>query len=70
MDFSEAQNRVVKKWYENRILEETAKNEKLRLLQEHLTILKELKVKEKKAIDQRKQLEDQVSDRDTHETDD
>jgi hypothetical protein len=30
MDYGEAQSRVVKKWYENRIVEETLKNEKLK----------------------------------------
>ena len=43
MDYSEAQNRVVKKWYENRIQEETNKNIRLRELHENLTRLKLLK---------------------------
>ena len=43
MNYIEAQNRVVKKWYETRIQEETNKNMKLRELHENLTRLKLLK---------------------------
>jgi hypothetical protein len=43
MDYIEAQNRVVKRWYEQRIEEETTKNTKLRELHENLTKLKLLK---------------------------
>jgi hypothetical protein len=46
MDFREAVNRVLKKWYEQRIQEETDKNKRLRVLHENLTKIKILKEEE------------------------
>ena len=43
MNYNEAQNRVVKKWYQLRIQEETEKNMRLKELHENLTRLKLLK---------------------------
>ena len=43
MNYNEAQNRVVKKWYQLRIQEETEKNLRLKELHENLTRLKLLK---------------------------
>jgi len=43
MNYHEAQNRVVKRWYQQRIDEETNKNLKLKELHESLTKLKLLK---------------------------
>ena len=40
MDFKEAANRVLKKWYETRIQEETDRNKKLRDLHYNLTKIK------------------------------
>ena len=37
MNFKNALNRVIKVWYERRIMEETVKNQKLRQLHEELT---------------------------------
>lgn len=46
MDFKEAVNRVLKKWYEQRIQEETDKNKRLRTLHDNLTKIKILKEEE------------------------
>lgn len=46
MDYTEAQNRVVKRWYESRIIEETKKNQRLKDLHEDLMRLKQLKEQE------------------------
>ena len=46
MDFKEAVNRVLKKWYEQRIQEETDKNRRLRELHDNLTRIKILKEEE------------------------
>ncbi len=46
MDFKEAVNRVLKKWYEQRIQEETERNRKLRELHDNLTQIKILKEEE------------------------
>jgi len=43
MDFKEAVNRVLKKWYEERIKEETERNRTLKLLHDGLTRIKELR---------------------------
>lgn len=43
MNYNEAQNRVIKKWYQLRIQEETEKNMRLKELHENLTRLKLLK---------------------------
>ena len=43
MNYPDAQNRVVKKWYQQRIQEETEKNLRLKQLHENLTRLKLLK---------------------------
>lgn len=43
MDFKEAINRVLKKWYEQRIKEETERNQRLRILHDSLTRVKELR---------------------------
>jgi hypothetical protein len=37
MNFKNALSRVIKVWYERRIMEETVKNQKLRQLHEELT---------------------------------
>ncbi len=37
MNFKNALNRVIKVWYERRIMEETVKNQKLRQLHDELT---------------------------------
>jgi hypothetical protein len=42
-DFREAINRVLKKWYEERIQEETERNRTLKLLHDGLTRIKELR---------------------------
>jgi hypothetical protein len=42
-DFKEAVNRVLKRWYEQRIQEETERNQTLRLLHDSLTRIKELR---------------------------
>lgn len=42
-DFKEALNRVLKKWYEQRIKEETDRNQRLRILHEGLTKVKSLR---------------------------
>jgi ABC-type bacteriocin/lantibiotic exporter with double-glycine peptidase domain len=46
LDFRGAVNRVLKKWYEQRIEEETEKNRKLRQLHDNLTRIKVLKEEE------------------------
>jgi len=43
MNFKDAQSRVIKKWYETRIAEETEKNRKLKQLHENLTAIKLLR---------------------------
>lgn len=43
MDFKDAVNRVLKRWYEQRIIEETERNRRLRLLHEGLTRIKDLR---------------------------
>ena len=42
-DFKEAVNRVLKRWYEQRIQEETERNQTLRLLHDSLTRIKDLR---------------------------
>jgi hypothetical protein len=42
-DFKEAMNRVLKKWYEQRIQEETERNRTLKKLHDGLTRIKELR---------------------------
>ena len=44
LDFKEAVNRVLKRWYEQRIKEETDRNLRLKLLHDCLTRVKELKM--------------------------
>lgn len=46
MDFKEIVNKVLKKWYEQRIQEETDKNRKLKELHDNLTKIKILKEEE------------------------
>lgn len=46
MDFKEAVNKVLKKWYEQRIQEETEKNKKLREMHENLTRMKIMREEE------------------------
>jgi len=46
MNFKEAVNRVLKKWYEQRIQEETERNRKLRELHDNLTKIKQLREEE------------------------
>ena len=46
MDFKDSVNRVLKKWYEQRIEEETSRNQKLRELHDNLTKLKILREEE------------------------
>jgi hypothetical protein len=46
MDFKEAVNRVLKRWYEQRIQEETERNRKLRELHDNLTKIKIMKEEE------------------------
>ena len=46
MDFKDAVNRVLKKWYEQRIQEETDRNKKLRELHDNLTKIKIMKEEE------------------------
>lgn len=46
MDFREAVNRVLKKWYEQRIQEETDRNQKLRELHDNLTRIKIMREEE------------------------
>jgi len=46
MDFRDAINRVLKKWYEQRIQEETERNRKLRELHDNLTKMKVMKEEE------------------------
>ena len=58
MNYGEAQQRVVKKWYEDKIVEETQKNQRLRDLHESLTRLKELKELEQKEAAEAKRRED------------
>lgn len=43
MDFKDAVNRVLKRWYEQRIIEETERNRRLRLLHDGLTRIKDLR---------------------------
>jgi hypothetical protein len=43
MDFKEAINRVLKRWYEQRIREETTRNHRLRVLHDNLTRVKNLR---------------------------
>lgn len=43
MDFKEAMNRVLKKWYEQRIREETDKNQRLKVLHDGLTKIKDFR---------------------------
>jgi len=43
MDFKEAINRVLKRWYEQRIKEETDRNSRLRILHDSLTRVKVLR---------------------------
>lgn len=43
MDFKEAVNRVLKIWYEQRIKEETERNQRLKTLHESLTQIKDLR---------------------------
>jgi hypothetical protein len=43
MDYKEAVNKVIKRWYEQRIQEETERNQRLRRLHEGLTKIKELR---------------------------
>lgn len=42
-DFKEAMNRILKKWYEERISEETERNRTLKLLHDGLTRIKDLR---------------------------
>jgi hypothetical protein len=42
-DYKEAVNKVLKRWYEQRIQEETERNQRLRLLHDGLTKIKELR---------------------------
>ena len=42
-DYKEAVNKVIKRWYEQRIQEETERNQRLRLLHDGLTKIKELR---------------------------
>ena len=42
-DYKEAVNKVLKKWYEQRIQEETERNQRLRLLHDGLTKIKDLR---------------------------
>jgi hypothetical protein len=42
-DFKEAANKVLKRWYEQRIREETERNQILRVLHDALTKIKELR---------------------------
>jgi ABC-type bacteriocin/lantibiotic exporter with double-glycine peptidase domain len=53
MDFRTAVNRVLKRWYEQRIEEETERNRKLRELHDSLTRIKVLK--EEQSLRQREQ---------------
>lgn len=46
MDFKDAINRVLKKWYEQRIQEETDRNRKLRELHDNLTKIKIMREEE------------------------
>ena len=46
LDFKSAVNRVLKKWYEQRIEEETERNKKLRQLHDNLTRIKVMKEEE------------------------
>jgi hypothetical protein len=46
LDFKSAVNRVLKKWYEQRIEEETERNRKLRELHDNLTRIKVMKEEE------------------------
>lgn len=46
MDFAEAVNRVLKIWYEQRIVEETEKNRKLKELHDNLVKIKMTKENE------------------------
>jgi hypothetical protein len=46
MNFKDAVNRVLKKWYEQRIEEETERNRKLRELHDNLTRIKILREEE------------------------
>lgn len=46
MNFKEAVNRVLKKWYEQRIQEETERNKKLRELHDNLTKIKIMREEE------------------------
>jgi hypothetical protein len=43
MNFKDAVNRVLKKWYEQRIQEETERNRRLKFLHDGLTRIKELR---------------------------
>ena len=43
MDFKEAMNRVLKKWYEQRIREEIDKNQRLKVLHDGLTKIKDFR---------------------------
>jgi len=43
MDFKEAVNRVLKKWYEQRIQEEQERNQRLKYLHDSLVRVKDLK---------------------------
>jgi len=51
LDFRGAINRVLKKWYEQRIQEETSRNKRLRELHDNLTRMKVLKEQEKMQTD-------------------
>lgn len=62
INFKEAVNRVLKKWYEQRIQEETERNRKLRELHDNLTKIKQLREEEafrqhQKAIDEKEEAE-------------
>ena len=46
MDFKEAFNKVLKKWYESRIQEESEKNRKLKELHDNLTKIKIMREEE------------------------
>lgn len=60
MNFKDAVNRVLKKWYEQRIQEETERNRKLRELHDNLTKIKILR-EEEAMKEKQKQLELQMS---------
>jgi len=51
IDFRGAINLVLKKWYEQRIQEETSRNKRLRELHDNLTRMKVLKEQEKMQTD-------------------